>query len=199
MFPPLPTTDSPASTEVLRPERRPSYPASVHFAFVSGILLPLAVIPYLLSRRQTTRLRNHLKHTDRMLRMLQQELKFTTIELNQVKAQQTKGLSEMKRVHGLVEELDQRSGKLQADGVQGQKALLEYVVKLERELEASSASHTSSIREVGRSLGTVAGFMHELELGLGLGSRGRDGRGIERLRAAAARLEQGDSKADKKS
>ena len=51
--------------------------------------------------------------------------------------------------------------------------------------------------EVGRSLGTVAGFMHEMELGLGLERKGQDGRGIERIRATAARLGQLDCEAKK--
>lgn len=44
------------------------------------------------------------------------------------------------------------------------------------------------MEEVGRSLGTVAQFMHEVELKLGLGGRKKDTVWIDGLRAPAARL-----------
>lgn len=62
--------------------------------------------------------------------------------------------------------------------------------------DARRTLHTNSMREIGQSLGSIAGFMHELELGLGMNKKGEDPRGIEHIRAIAARLEQGHRGAD---
>ena len=118
------------------PERK-LYPASVHFAFVGGLLLPLAVIPYLLSRRQTSVVRNRLQEAERVLQAVQHELKTTTRELQALRLKQTDSSSQIKQLQETVDEVDRRSGKFQADGIEGQKALLQYVVELERDLESS--------------------------------------------------------------
>lgn len=47
----------------------------------------------------------------------------------------------------------------------------------------------AALRALGRSLADVAGFMHEVELEMGLKAQGGDKRGVERLRLLALRME----------
>lgn len=131
------STNSPMRVDDQQTPERRSYPASVHFAFVGGLLLPLAVIPYLLGRRQTSVVRNRLQEAERVLQAVEHELKATTRELQALRSKQTNSSSQIKQLQESVDEFDESTGKLQADGIEGQKALLQYVVELERDLESS--------------------------------------------------------------
>lgn len=122
--------------EVQAPERKP-YPASVHFAFVAGVLLPVAVIPYILSRRQASLVRSRLQETERALQGLQQEFNTTKRELEGFRERHARSVSQMKEVQDSVDELNQRSIRSQAEGVEGQKALLQYAVELERDIQST--------------------------------------------------------------
>lgn len=131
-----PASMSVNEVSVQAPEGR-KYPASVHFAFVAGVLLPLAVIPYALSRRQTSLVRNRLQETERVISGLQKELRTTKRELEAFRDQHTRSSSQIKAVQGSVDELTQRSHRLQVEGVEGQKALLQYAVELERDIQST--------------------------------------------------------------
>ena len=52
-----------------------------------------------------------------------------------------------------------------------------------------SAKGDDSLRDVGQSLGRIAGFIHEMELHLGLERTREDQRGIEQLRKTAVGLQ----------
>jgi hypothetical protein len=54
--------------------------------------------------------------------------------------------------------------------------------------------HFSALRELGTSLADIARFMYEVEIQQGLQRQGEDGRGIERLRSLALRMQHLPSK-----
>jgi len=114
-----------------------AYPAYVHAAFVSGILFPLVVIPYVLSRRHTSALRRRLHETEGVVKTLQRELKVQALTIDMMKASQEKSASQISQLVETVESLEKRIGKVQSDNSQGQKALLEYIVEMERGLDTS--------------------------------------------------------------
>ncbi|KAJ2933634.1 hypothetical protein H1R20_g3412, partial [Candolleomyces eurysporus] len=128
-----------AHLSATRPQipEKSQYPASIHFAFVAGILLPLTIIPYFIARRQGSSLQGRLRETETAMKALQQELKVTALELDKIKAEQAFRASQTDEMHGAVKELKAGFSKFQTDAAQGQKAFQEYLVALERQVDAS--------------------------------------------------------------
>ncbi|RXW21160.1 hypothetical protein EST38_g4694 [Candolleomyces aberdarensis] len=182
-----------SATQPQTPEKS-QYPASIHFAFVAGILLPLTIIPYFIARRQASHLQGRLKETESAMRALRRELKVTALELDKIKAEQAFRASQTDEMHVAVDELKAGFSQFQTDGARGQKAVQEYVVALERQGDASRSSHSKAFRDVGQSLSNIATFVEEMGANpfkfANLGRRERTSEAVAQLRSAASRLQQ---------
>lgn len=72
-----------------RSERRSPGPF-VRVAIVTGILLPIAVIPYLLSRRRISGLERRFETLESKLRGIEKNLRLNTVEISNLKNEQMK-------------------------------------------------------------------------------------------------------------
>ncbi|KAH6915416.1 hypothetical protein BKA70DRAFT_576350 [Coprinopsis sp. MPI-PUGE-AT-0042] len=171
--------------------RKEPYPAAVHFAFVSGLLLPLTVLPWYLSRRHTAGLRLKLKEAEKKFRAVKLDLRTAMLQLDMTKTQHSQVLKEMKSLKREFEAVRAASAKLEARVSASEQSLKADVVGLRNEMNdlAERSAKGDSLRDVGQSLGRIAGFIHEMELHLGLETRGEDQRGIDQLRKIAVKLQ----------
>ncbi|KAJ2933633.1 hypothetical protein H1R20_g3411, partial [Candolleomyces eurysporus] len=129
---------------------------------------------------------------------LRRELKVKALELDKIKAEQAFRASQADEMHAAIGELKAGFSKFQTDGVRGQKAVQEYVVALERQVDASRSSHSKAFRDVGQSLSNIATFMEEIGANpfkfANLGRPERPSEAVTQLRSAASRLQQNPDK-----
>jgi hypothetical protein len=129
---PMPRPDPPRDGE---PRAEP-YPAVVHFAFVSGLLLPLTVLPWYLSRRHTAGLRLQLKEAEKKFHAVKLDLRTALLQLDMTKTQHSQVLSEMKGLKREFESMRAASAKLEARVSASQQSLRADVSGLRNEMNA---------------------------------------------------------------
>ncbi|EFI27653.1 hypothetical protein CC1G_14579 [Coprinopsis cinerea okayama7 len=194
-------TDIPYTPDA-EPQRQPSelparqrYPASLHFAFVAGILLPLTVLPWVLSKRHTASLRARLKESEKQFKDVHLDWRTALLELDMIRTQQTRLVDEVRLLKQELAAAKAQSASMHTEVLAAQRPLKEEARRAREEIGDLRTKQTASLQEVGQSLGSVAGFMQEMELHLGLERRRGDHRGIEQLRKTAVRLQEqaGDS------
>ncbi|KAG6837998.1 hypothetical protein H0H93_008392 [Arthromyces matolae] len=159
-----------------------------HLALISAFLLPFTVVPYVLARRQIVTLRRQLAEAQTSVRVLEQEMKLSWQEMSsrQEEIQKTRGsvakaLQDGEQQRVLIERKDLEDLKFKSQVRSDLQKLLNDV--------HTTRSHGAMIGSLGTSLADIAAFMHEMELEMGMLSRGKDQRGIDRLRSLALRMQ----------
>ncbi|KAF8897275.1 hypothetical protein BD779DRAFT_1489976 [Infundibulicybe gibba] len=188
------STDSP--TDVLddvgpttRTPRR--YPAIVHIAVLTAFVAPLAVLPFMLSRRTAVSLKRNIEELGGGIRILQDDMNRMSSELRAHK-------DESRRARALLHEIMQEADELhsQVDEDTRKRQVADKLVQsrlqgLADEIKNLRAQ-TNTLRALGASLADVAAFMHQVELEVNLPAAKGDGsqrKPIERLRVLALELE----------
>ncbi|KAH7887983.1 hypothetical protein F5I97DRAFT_935340 [Phlebopus sp. FC_14] len=157
-------------------------PAITTFIVLATFLTPVAVIPYVLTRRRVTQLSTKL-----------QELAATRTQ------------SELIRTASLLEGARKEIHLLRRDlvRVQSEQEALESVTRSRLSQLLGDRQMTrdrlDTLPQLGISLANIAAFMHEVALHQGLPSNALDVHGVERLRLLALRLQKstiGDGKSN---
>ena len=200
---------SPELSEASTPSNgRQSFRAITHLAVLTAFILPVALLPYVLSRRRLSSLHRVVDRMETDIKMLQQNLSRASTEIATRK-------DENQRMRVLLHQLMQETGSLRTRTKQkdaAQQASDETVrsdlrMLLDERRHARLVLHvsgiismtcyrcissrrtqTAALRALGTSLADVAAFMHEVELEIGLLSQGTDQRGVDRLRLLAFRM-----------
>ncbi|KAF9263599.1 hypothetical protein L218DRAFT_324504 [Marasmius fiardii PR-910] len=185
---PVSRESQPSSISTHEASNRRSYPAIVHFTVVAAVILPLAFVPYIFTRRQLSALHGHIRHLEVGNGLLRKDLNSVSSELGRVR-------DDVRRMRGLLHEVMEETEGLRTDVRQGeatQKAVDDATrSELQRLLVAARVSrlHGESLRALGLSLAEIAAFMHENELRMPLIGKRGDGSRVDKVRSVALRLQ----------
>ncbi|KAJ8086403.1 hypothetical protein PM082_005226 [Marasmius tenuissimus] len=186
--PPPPPREPSIAEHATPPTPRRSYPAIVHFAVLSAVILPLALIPYMFTRRQLTLLRQAVRELETSNKMLRKDLTTSASEIG-------KTGDDIRRMRALLHELMEEAETLRMETrakEASQKAIDGTTQSTLQNLVAearNSRSHGESLRTLGTSLADIAAFIHEMELRMPLlGKRGDRSR-VEQMRQVALKLQ----------
>ncbi|KAF9563734.1 hypothetical protein CPC08DRAFT_816466 [Agrocybe pediades] len=166
-----------------------SYPVILHVAVLSVFMLPFAMVPYIVARRQNAKLARTVKMLNDDLQRLRSQLEVgsalqqtTQAELRSLAASVSETLKQQR-------ELRAQTSRLESHRSAAEQSTQAELSRLLDELQ-HSRDQAVALRSLGMSLVDIAAFMEEVELEFGL-DRGRqqDGRGIERLRLLALRMQ----------
>ncbi|TDL29452.1 hypothetical protein BD410DRAFT_22819 [Rickenella mellea] len=157
------TTPPTGSGTINRPFRSP-------LVVFTAILVPITFLPYLLIRRQLTRLTNTVT-----------ELRALTMN---IRHDQKANVSET--VRSLGSQVTQSLARV--------KSQTEDAVARISALEKQKRDTCHSLQDVGTSLADIAAFIHEVEVRQGYPME-KGGRGVERIRNVALRLKEWPPKA----
>ncbi|KAF9452206.1 hypothetical protein P691DRAFT_661552 [Macrolepiota fuliginosa MF-IS2] len=158
-------------------------------AIVTGVLLPIAIVPYILSRRRIVGLQRRCEELQLRLSVLERRLNAGVSKVTSVRDEQG-------NMRAILHEMGMKMDEMQEDAMQRSARQsqtnqlihsdLRHLLKETKQIR----SHTTSFRALGVSLADVAAFMHEIELQMGLQSGAdNDKRGIHRLRILALQMQ----------
>jgi len=157
----------------------------IRVATFSAVLLPMVLLPYLLTTRRTRMLRQRINELQGTTRTLQRELNAAQAKLL---ARQEEGQNLQAALRSVVRKTDatkQRITELTAENVTGRNDLNHLLAEAEQ-----SRTQTAALRALGSSIADIAAFMHEVELQTGIEPLSRDARRrVDRLRSSALRLQ----------
>ncbi|KAG6911737.1 hypothetical protein DXG01_007987 [Tephrocybe rancida] len=173
------------------PPSRDQHPprGMIHVAVITAFILPFTVLPYMLARRQISTLRRQLAETQTSVKVLEQELNLSWQEMTNRKEDTQKLRGTLWK---LLQERDQEKTLSERKKLEDSKFQSEVKIELQKLLKDSQAARSQGaiLSSLGTSLADVAAFMHEIELEMGmLSSRGKDQRGIDRLRSLARQMQ----------
>lgn len=100
----------PSELDVTNNEHR-SYPPFIRLAIVAGILLPIATIPYILSKRRISGLQQRCEKLNFKLNVVQRQLNTSFSQISMLKDEQA-------RMRALVQEMKQRTDDMEQDAKQ---------------------------------------------------------------------------------
>ncbi|KAF8639644.1 hypothetical protein AX17_000909 [Amanita inopinata Kibby_2008] len=179
--------DSPEAQRCPRPGDEPSHfrHAPIRLALFTAVLLPVVLVPYLLTRRRTLALRQRVDELQSTTKALQHELDAALVKLSARK-------QEHQRMRALLDDVVENSDHVQhqVEGLAAESTVARQ--DLHRLLADAQPirAQTAALRALGTSLADIAAFMHEIELEMGIQSLSRDSqRRVDRLRILALRLE----------
>ncbi|OBZ77152.1 hypothetical protein A0H81_04071 [Grifola frondosa] len=179
---------------------------------------PLVLLPYIVVRKHLLSLHRKVAEIGTGNAGLRSELKSALAVAAKRRAEQDQVVALLKETKGALERLgkftqqsDAARGQLsegirqdvkrgvellQAQGKERDKARAQTEDVLRNDLKALLSEHrstrdkiASTLKDLGVSLADVAAFMHEVEVSQGYTPRKDDGRGIERMRQLALRLQ----------
>jgi hypothetical protein len=180
--------------------------AITHLAVLTAFILPITVLPYVLTRRRLSSLHRQIDSMGTTMKILQQDLSRAT----SVVATHKEDTRRMKALlHRMMQEADQ--SRLRANKREAEQAASGETVRSDLRMLLNERQHTrlvqyhigngpdhryifsrrtqgATLRSLGTSLADVAAFMHEVELEMGMVSQGTDQRGVNRLRLLAFRM-----------
>ncbi|KAI0084172.1 hypothetical protein BDY19DRAFT_973466 [Irpex rosettiformis] len=173
-----------------QPPRSPVQPLSplTHIAIFTAILAPIALLPYLAVRRHLISL--HLKVTEVGVAnaALQRDLKTALLEASIRR-------EEHDRLRTTIGELRRDLEKVRVDGGRYELMRARSEEKMKRDIQdlmeekQKTRDGLEHLRDLSSSLADIAAFMHEVEVQQGFVSRKNDGRGIDKIRQLAYRLQ----------
>ncbi|KAF9534909.1 hypothetical protein CPB83DRAFT_221332 [Crepidotus variabilis] len=149
------------------------YPAIVHAAVFTALIVPITLLPYLVAQRQISRLRRTVTALETQVVSLQSDLHLMHTKAHKVVMEQDVARNASER-------------SMKAD-----------ILRLLDDSQ-HSRNHAATLKALGVSLGDVAAFMQEVELDFGMDSSpGKDRRGIEKLRLLAFHMQSFKSQSEK--
>lgn len=186
---PIPTPEPKAhqaSPPVQQPQSRPLSPWT-HFAIITGVLTPVALLPYLAVRGQLAALQRAVHEVSQTGAALQRELKAALLETAIRREEHDRlagALADARR------EFEAFRAEHRARELQRARAEERTRAQIE-ELAAQNArtrTNLATLRDLSPTLADIAAFMHEVELQQGFATHKNDGRGIEKIRQFAYKL-----------
>lgn len=130
-------------------------------------------------------LRRDIQQLDSVNGMLRKDLNASIEENGSLK-------DDLRRLRGLLHEMMEETEALRTEGKEKEELWRERDVVVDSELQRllretrNARMHGECLRNLGASLGDIAGFMHEMELRMPLlGKRGR----VEHLRTVALKMQ----------
>ncbi|KAF8219655.1 hypothetical protein L208DRAFT_819926 [Tricholoma matsutake] len=166
---------------------RRSFRAITHFAVLTAFILPVTLLPYLLSRRRLSSLQKQVDRMGASVRILQQDL-------GQASSEVAICNEENRRMRAMLHQMMQEADQLRLKAKQNDAERLAFDEAIRSDLQIllnerqESRAQAVTLRALGTSLADVAAFMHEVELEIGMLSQGTDRRGVDRLRLLAFRM-----------
>ncbi|KAF8901677.1 hypothetical protein CPB84DRAFT_1961921 [Gymnopilus junonius] len=171
-------------------EAKRSYPAIFHAAAVSTFMLPFALLPYLLVRRQAVVLRKRIVLLEKDMGVLRNDLERTIAHQATIKSDLGRLKTATIESSKGWQDLRKQYNRHEADRHTTDEVVHSVLRKAQDETRHYSRTQGTVLRALGTSLGDIAAFMEEVELDLGLANgKQRDRRGIERLRTLALRMQ----------
>ncbi|KAI0695738.1 hypothetical protein BC835DRAFT_1272959 [Cytidiella melzeri] len=177
-------------TALAQPNRPPVVPLSplTHIAFFTAILAPAALLPYLAVRRHLISLHRKVAEVGVANAALQRDLKTALLEAAIRR-------EEYDRLLAMISEARTDMEKLRTDENRRELARTRMQVRTRRDVEdllmerQRTRTGLAHLRDLSASMADIAAFMHEVEVQQGFVSRKNDGRGIERIRQLAYKLQ----------
>jgi len=161
-----------------------SYPTIIHVAVVSAFVLPIAFLPYWAARRHIFALRQRVQQLEIGTKHLRENLDVTS-------SAQTRMKDELHCIQSRVQNAIKESHDWQAhvDRQEASHIASDEIIQRElRRLLQETQQSRNALGAVGVSLGDIAGFIQEVEVGFGMERQGKDRRGVERMRSLALKL-----------
>ncbi|KAI0337536.1 hypothetical protein BDW22DRAFT_1433196 [Trametopsis cervina] len=159
-----------------------------HVAIFAAILAPTALLPYLAVRRHLVALHRKVAEVGVANAALQRDLKTALLEAS-IRREEHERLSAMlAEARRDIETIRAEENRRQLARVRADERLRRDVEDLLVEKQRTRAS-LSNLRDLSSSLADIAAFMHEVEIQQGFVYRKNDGRGIERIRQLAYKLQ----------
>lgn len=167
------------------PATSPFRHVPIRVVVFSAILLPVVLMPYLLTVRRTLMLRRKVDELHKTTHALRQELDTALAKLS---ARKTEAQYMKATLTNVVMDTDAVQHRV-ADLVAENNASRRDFDMLVGESQHSRAQR-AALKALGSSLADVAAFMHEMELQIGIQPLSTDAqRRVDRLRIAALRLQ----------
>ncbi|KAI0765508.1 hypothetical protein BC629DRAFT_1258936, partial [Irpex lacteus] len=175
------------------PPRRPTkavQPLSplTHIAIFAAILAPTAILPYLAVRRHLISLHRKVAEVGVANAALQRDLKTALLEASIRR-------EEHDRLRTMIGEARRDLERIRAEVGRNELARARLEERTKRDIQdlmeekLRTRNGLAHLRDLSSSLADIAAFMHEVEVQQGFVSRKNDGRGIERIRQLAYRLQ----------
>ncbi|KAF8631193.1 hypothetical protein AX15_002525 [Amanita polypyramis BW_CC] len=159
--------------------------APLRVAIFSAVLLPVVLVPYLLTVRRTRMLRHRIDEVQNATYALRRELDTALAKLAAGKAENQGIKTTLHDVIGDTGVIKHRLEGVVAENGASRKDLDKLLAEAQH-----SRAQTAALRALGSSLADIAAFMHETELQMGLQPLDRSAqRRVDRLRIAALRLQ----------
>jgi len=157
----------------------------IRVATFSAVLLPIVLLPYLLTSRRIRMLRQRIDELQSTTRTLQRELNAAQVKLLARQAESQNQQAALRSVVRKTDGMTQRITELTAENVAGRNDLSYLLAEAEH-----SRTQTAALRALGSSLADIAAFMHEMELQMGIELLSSDAqRRVDRLRSSALKLQ----------
>ncbi|PFH52650.1 hypothetical protein AMATHDRAFT_139726 [Amanita thiersii Skay4041] len=157
----------------------------VRTAIFSAVLLPVALVPYFITRRGMLMLRHQVDELQRSTTQLHRELNLTLSSLAIAKEEQ-------KRTRALFHDIMENSDDIrqQVDIVRNNNNTCRKDIHALITGTQHMRTQAAALTALGTSLADIAGFMHEMELETGMQSLSKySQRRVDRLRILALRLQ----------
>lgn len=188
---------------------RPPLSPLTHILIFASVLTPIALLPYLAVRSHLLSLHRKVGDLSAANAALRRDLKTTLLE-SSIRRE------EHDRLRALLEETRRDMEKVKAEGARREVAKATADERIRRDIQdllverqktrwviyrplpkgrpnvlafVRIRAGLSTLRDMSSSLADIAAFMHEVEVQQGFVSRKNDGRGIERIRQLAYKLQ----------
>ncbi|KAK2466475.1 hypothetical protein APHAL10511_002117 [Amanita phalloides] len=159
--------------------------APIRVAIFSAVLLPMVLVPYLLTVRRTRTLTYRINELQSTTRALQRELDGANLKLSARKVQREGIEATLRDVVQGTNAIKHQLAGLAAENGTSRRNLDKLLAEAQH-----SRTQTAALRALGSSLADIAAFMHETELQMGIQPLNKDAqRRVDRLRITALRLQ----------